>query len=88
MLKIIDDVDLKILEEYGYKKRNNNYCLDVFKDKDSFYHWTEEILINIEDRIIRSRITHDLTDKYWTCDEVNIDHYIYNLKDLVEQVEK
>ena len=88
MLKIKDDIDLKELEEYGYKKSGNHYYLNVYRDRDSFYHWEERILISTEDRIIRSEITHDLTDKYWICDEVSIDHYIYNLEDLVEKVEE
>lgn len=88
MLKIKDNVDLKELEKYGYKKSGNHYYLNVYRDRDGFYHWEERILINTEDRIIRSEITHDLTDKYWICDEVNITHYIYDLEDLVEKVEE
>ena len=67
MLKIKDDVDLKELEKFGFKKYEtyNTYFKKGNKVTDGYQTFFERFEINEDDRIIRTILYNDLSDQYW-----------------------
>ena len=67
MYKIIDSVDLKELEKFGFRKyeTSNTYYRKIRRITDGFSSFFEKLEINGNDRIIRTVLYEDLSDQYW-----------------------
>lgn len=86
-LKIKNDVNLKVLEEYGYVDCGNYYSKRVMEDRNSkVWIWYESIIIRKDDRLIRTKITQDTVDEEWFGYVVSKDHFVYDLSDYIEEI--
>ena len=65
--KIKENVDLRELYKYGYKKyaMSNEYYKKVSKVTDGYQTFFERFEISEDDRIIRTILHNDLSDQYW-----------------------
>ena len=81
MLKIKDEIDLKELEKFGYKDCNKTYEKSVMADRNSgAWTWFETIVIDKDDRIIRSKLFHDCNCMTWWGFVGSTEHYLYDLE--------
>ena len=86
-IKIKNDINLKILEKYGYEDYGDYYAKLVMRDNYSkVWTWHESIIIRKDDRIIRTKITRDTVDEEWFGYVVSKDHFIYDLLDYIEEI--
>ena len=65
--KIKDNVDLKELYKYGFKKygMTNEYYRKGTRVSDGYQSFFERFEINEDDRIIRTILHNDLSDQTW-----------------------
>ena len=84
MLKIKDNVDLKELEKFGFRKYNGNYFTDVNKD---IWFEDEDIKIDTKSRKISMRVDDEIYEMDLGIKSFD---YLYDLikVDLVEKVDE
>ena len=90
MLKIKDEVDLKELEKFGFKRDQDHNIVFYTKDKiydDNMTH--SDLIVYDKDRIIKTNLYKKEILSYPGFD-INLDNTIYDLikAGLVEKIEE
>lgn len=88
MLKIKDNVDLKILEKYGFQKMKQNYRGHTYNWIEKKSNWHYEIYIN-KDRFIRIQVyAKDCFQYVLFANKMQTKLYDLIKDDLVEKVKE
>lgn len=89
MYRIKFERNLEELEQFGYEKdMQGNYSKKVMKDRNKGWTYFETIIINKDDRIVRTRLYQDCADQEWIGNIEKKGRFIYDLDEagLLEEV--
>lgn len=89
MYRIKLEKNLEDLKQFGYEKdMQGNYSKKVMKDRNKGWTYFETIIINKDDRIVRTRLYQDCADQEWVGYIEKKGRFIYDLDEagLLEEV--